>query len=92
MSQYIQALPHEPRKPVEITREHNDVVVIEGVRYAGDYFREFGHPDTDVLYSVFRDADGVVRLTIIRTPEEAKEFFEGLWRGAPAVEDQSHAV
>lgn len=76
MNNHIKQLPHQPKEPVSIEREHNDVIVIEGVRYDGDYFREFGYPDTNILYSVQRDDDGVVRLTMIRTPEEAAQFFK----------------
>jgi hypothetical protein len=72
----FQELPHEPKKPVSVEREHPDRLVIEGVTYDGDYFREMGHPDTDVLYAVRKDSEGVVCLTVIRSVEEAKEFFE----------------
>lgn len=76
MNNHFKPLPHEPKKPVTVEREHPDRLVIEGVLYDGDYFREFGHPDTDVLYAVRKDAEGAVCLTLIRSIEEAKEFFE----------------
>jgi hypothetical protein len=75
MEKFIKEVKHQAKEPVRIEREENDVVSIEGVKYAGDYFREFGAPDTDVLYAVMRDSDGVVRLTLVRTAEEAIEFF-----------------
>lgn len=71
---FIQRLSHEPLKPVSLEREHPDIVMIEGVRYEGDYFRAMAAPRTDVLYAV-RNDDGVTRLTIIRSVEDAKEFF-----------------
>lgn len=76
MSQFIKQVPHQPKEPVRIEREENDVINIEGVRYDGDYFRTLGAPDTDVLYAVQRFEEGVVRLTLIQSVEEAKEFFE----------------
>ena len=76
MNSHIRQLTHEPKKPASVERVHPDRLVIEGVTYDGDYFREMGHPDTDVLYAVRKDAEGVVRLTTIRSVEEAKEFFE----------------
>ena len=74
MSQFIKLLVS--KELVRVARVHPDRLLIEGVLYDGDYFREFGHPDTDVLYMVQKDADGCVRLTLIRSVEEAKEFFE----------------
>lgn len=86
MNTFIKQVTHQPKEPVRIEREHNDVIVIEGVRYDGDYFREFGYPNTDILYSVQRDDEGVVRLTMIRTPEEAVQFFSEE-QGAPAEDN-----
>jgi hypothetical protein len=36
---FIQEVEHVAVEPVRIEREHNDVIVIEGVRYGGDFFR-----------------------------------------------------
>ena len=73
---FIKPLPHVSVEPVRVEREHPDLLVIEGVRYDGDYFRTFSHPETDVLYQVRRDADGVVCLTVIDSLEKAMYFFE----------------
>jgi hypothetical protein len=73
-------MPHIEQKPLSIEREYtqegNEIIVIEGVRYDADYFRAFAHPETDVLYQVMRDGEGVVKLTVIQTLDEARKFFE----------------
>jgi len=76
MNNFIKKLPHQDKPPVSIEREENDVINIESVKYDGDYFRTLGAPETNVLYAVQRFEDGVMRLTLIRSVEEAKEFFE----------------
>lgn len=80
MNNMIQPMPHVEQKPLSIEREYtpegNEIIVIEGVRYDADYFRAFAHPETDLLYQVVRDSEGVVKLTIIRTLDEARVFFE----------------
>ena len=40
----------------------NDVLVVEGVRYHGDFFRVLAYPYTDSVYS-FETKDGVVTVT-----------------------------
>lgn len=79
MSNQIKALPHVTNPPLCIERDYdaagNEVIVIEGVRYAADYFREFSHPETNVLYQVARVED-VVCLTVVETCEQAAEFFD----------------
>ena len=72
---FIKQIDHQPVKPVEIERLPGDWIFIEGVRFSADYFREFAHPDTDVLYAVKRDGDQVW-LTVIRNVDEAVKFFE----------------
>lgn len=42
-NQYIRQVAHQPN-PVSIEREEGDVIVIEGVRYSGDYFRAASIP------------------------------------------------
>jgi len=79
----IKKVTHQP-KPVSIERELGDVVVIEGVRYSGDLFREFTLPSQDALYAVRRDGD-TVSLTVIRNAEEAKQFFEEIGQGGAAL-------
>ena len=76
MSSFIKQIAHVEKKPISIEREEGDVIVIEGVRYDADYFRTFGTPETDVLYSVQKIDDGCVKLTVISSVEEARIFFE----------------
>lgn len=76
--QLIKEIPHQAEKPLSIEREmtaHGEVIIIEGVRYDAAYFRTFSIPDADVLYAVERCED-FVKLTVINTVEEAKQFFE----------------
>lgn len=87
MSNFIKELVHVPEEPLRIEREFVDgreIIVIEGVRYEADYFRTFSHPETDVLYSVEKDAEGVVKLTIIRNRLEAARFFDETFGADPA--------
>lgn len=93
METLIKQLPHQPTPPLSIERDMSfgrECIIIEGVVYDADYFRTFSHPETDVLYSVMRMEDGVVMLTVIQTPEQAKEFFETV-QGVPA-EEIEHAL
>ncbi len=79
MSNFIKELPHAPVEPLRIEREFEDgreIIVIEGVRYDAEYFRVFSHPETDVLYSVVRGEDDVVKLTVINTRVDAGNFFD----------------
>ena len=75
---FIQEVEHEDRKPVSIEREPNDVVVIEGVRYAAELFRVFANPDLNLLYALRREDDQVV-VKIIRNANEAEAFFDGVF-------------
>lgn len=78
MNSNIKPIPHVGQEPLRIERDlsaGHEVIIIEGVRYEADYFRTFACPETDVLYAVRRDEDAVW-LTLIRTVEEAKEFFD----------------
>lgn len=72
--QFIQEVEHESKRPVSIEREPNDVVVIEGVRYAAELFRVFANPDANLLYALQRHDDQVV-VTLIRNPQDALSFF-----------------
>jgi len=76
--QFIKPLAHVSKQPVSVERVHPDRILIEGVLFDGDYFREIGYPKTDVLYMVRKDLDGCVCLTVIRDEFEAKKFFEQL--------------
>ena len=75
---FIQEVEHVAVEPVRIEREHNDEIVIEGVRYSGDYFRTLAVPNADVLYAIRRD-DDQVWLTVIRNANEAEAFFDGVF-------------
>jgi hypothetical protein len=76
MNNNIKQVVHEKKTPVRIERDFGDVIIIEGVKYAGDMFREFAIPNSDVLYAVRRDEFGSVALTTIRSLDEAKSFFD----------------
>ncbi len=75
----IKTLPHVATPLLSIVREFDEAgqefILIEGVKYAADYFRTFSHPETDVLYQVQREED-FLKLTVIDTREKAEEFFE----------------
>ncbi len=73
---FFKQLPHVAKQPISVERIHPDRILIEGVLFDGDYFREIGHPDTDVLYAIRKDLDGCVCLTVIRDELEARQFFE----------------
>ncbi len=84
---FIKELTHVPAEPLRIEREFEDgreIIVIEGVRYDADYFRVFSHPETDVLYSVVRGEDDVVKLTVIHNRVEAEHFFDETFGADPA--------
>jgi hypothetical protein len=82
--QFFRELEHAKDEPLKIARwwEHgSEKIIIEGVTYDADYFRTFSHPETDVLYAVVKDAEGVVCLTVIDSLEKATEFFEAVADG-----------
>lgn len=70
-------------KPVTVEHLPGDVVLIEGVRYSGHFFREVSIPNNEVLYAIRRDGDWIW-LTAIRNMEEAKKFFDEVGQGDPA--------
>jgi len=41
MSTFIQEIQHLGVKPVSVEREAEDMLVINGIRFTGDFFREF---------------------------------------------------
>jgi hypothetical protein len=88
MNMHIKNLEHVSKEPVSVVREHPDRLVIGGVVYDGDYFRTIGCPDTDVLYAVRRDSEGVVCLTVIDSLEKAMEFFEETLTPTPLPEGE----
>lgn len=90
-NQLIKQLLHEPWKPVEIERLPGDVLLIEGVRYAGELFREMAFPSGECLYAIRRDEDKVY-LTTVRTLEEAKKFFQETGQEEPAHLEVDDAV
>jgi hypothetical protein len=78
-NKFFKEIPHAQKPPLQIERSYENGVeriIVEGVVYDADYFRTFSHPDTDVLYAVARDDDGVVRLEVIDGIEKAMRFFE----------------
>lgn len=92
---FIEEIEHYPVKPVTIEREAFDMVIIEGVRYSGEYFRQFGHPDVNALYAVRKKGE-IVFLETIHNLDEAKNFFDSphpdpLPKGE-GVEGDEHAI
>jgi len=71
----IQELPHVGVRPVSVEREHPDRLIIEGVRFSGDFFRTISYPDPNYLYAIRRDEDGVVSFLVITNVEGAQDFF-----------------
>lgn len=74
MSGFIRQAEHEGKRPVRVERDFPDVLVIEGVRWAGEIFRTFSEPDDKYLYSLRREGDQVILVTV-HNEEEAKAFF-----------------
>ncbi len=94
MNSHIKPLPHQVKAPLNIERDMSmghEFIIIEGVKYDADYFRTFACPETDVLYAVVRDSD-VVKLTIVRTVEEAKIFFEETGQGDSVPMEEQDAL
>lgn len=75
---------YEAQKPVTIERDVNDVIVIEGVRYSGDVFRNNLWPKEAWLYAIRKREDDTVWITEIHNVEEAVKFFEQAGREDPA--------
>ncbi len=92
MNNNIKPVTYQKKTPVRIERDFDDVVVIEGVKYAGDLFREFTMPKSDVLYAVRSNEFGSVELTTIRSADEAKTFFEERNFHQDEIEGDEHAV
>jgi len=87
MSQFIKPMAHVAIQPVSVVREQPDILVIEGVRYSGDFFRQSAYPETDLLYAIRRDGDMVI-LKTVRNMNEAEKFFEEIGREHPAPTDE----
>ena len=84
MNSNIEQLPHQVKDPLSIERDisaGHEIIIIEGVKYDAEYFRMFATPEADVLYAVKRLAEDVVCLTVVRTVEEADEFFKEIKDG-----------
>lgn len=81
----IKLMVHTPEPPLRIERDYDEdgreFILIEGVRYEAEYFRQFSYPETDVLYQIARMED-FVRLVIVETREQAQEFFDEVERDA----------
>jgi len=72
---------HNPCKPVSVMREENDVLVVEGVRFDGDFFRTLSDPDPESMYVLRKLENGCVGFIEIDTLEKAKKFFEETAKG-----------
>ena len=95
MNSNIKQLPHQVKAPLSIERDismGHEIIIIEGVKYDADYFRTFAYPETDVLYAVRNLVDEVVCLTVVRTVEEAKIFFDEIGQGNPAPTEEEDGI
>ena len=94
-NQFIKQVAHQAEVPLSIERDWNnghEIIIIEGVKYDAEYFRMFAHPEADVLYAVKRIAEDVVCLTVVRTVEEAKIFFDETGQGDPAPTEEEYGI
>lgn len=78
-NQFMQEVEHEPKKPVSIARDGKDGVIIEGIRFSGDYFRTLKYPKPDVLYAIHSEPDSTITFTVVRNENEAAQFFDGVF-------------
>ena len=95
MNGNIKQLPHQVKAPLSIERDistGHEIIIIEGVKYDAEYFRMFATPEADVLYAVKRLAEDVVCLTVVRTVEEAKIFFDETGQGDPAPTEEEYGI
>ena len=95
MNSNIKQLPHQVKAPLSIERDismGHEIIIIEGMKYDADYFRTFAYPETDVLYAVRNLVDEVVCLTVVRTVEEAKIFFDEIGQGNPAPTEEEDGI
>lgn len=95
MNSNIKTLPHQVKAPLSIERDIStgyEIIIIEGVRYDAEYFRTFAYPETDVLYAVKKLAEDDVCLTVVRTVEEAKIFFDETRQGDPAPTEEENVL
>ena len=95
MNSNIKQLPHQAKAPLSIERDIStgrEIIIIEGVKYDAEYFRMFATPEADVLYAVKKLAEDVVCLTVVRTVEEAKIFFDEIGQGNPAPTEEEYGI
>lgn len=95
MNSNIKTLPHQVKAPLSIERDSSmghEIIIIEGVRYHADFFRMNAMPSDDVLYAVHKRDDGVVIVTVVRTVEEAKIFFNEIGQGDPAPTEEENVL
>ena len=52
-------IAYQGKRPVSLEREENDVVVIEGIRFDGEFFRQLAYFESNVLFRI-RRIDGEV--------------------------------
>jgi hypothetical protein len=75
---FIKKIPHNPIEPVRVERDGTDSLIVEGVRFDGDFFRTLAYPSPYYLYAIRRDGEQVV-LTVIHNKEESDKFFEEIY-------------
>jgi hypothetical protein len=64
-AKFITQVQHNPVQPVSVVRESDDVLVIEGVRFSGNFFRAFAEEQERRRWIG----------QLIRTVHDAVEFF-----------------
>jgi len=79
---FIEPVEHQAKKPVSIERDANDVIIVEGVRYSGDFFRTMAYPDPKYLYAIRRDGKQVIVTTIHNQQEAQGYFFKQAYGGS----------
>lgn len=75
---FIKPMAHQAEKPLQIERDWSsgrEVIIIEGVRYAAEFFQMIAKPEIDALYALKNNEIGNY-WQIIRSMDEAKKFFE----------------
>jgi uncharacterized protein YhbP (UPF0306 family) len=64
-TKFIQQVQHNPIQPISVVRENDDVLVIEGVRFSGNFFRLFSEEQERRRW----------KAPLVRTVHDAVQFF-----------------
>jgi hypothetical protein len=77
----------EDMKPLNFHYDYlTDALIVEGVRYAGEFFRNVAWPDADALYSFERDGDVV---TVTKHAKEQTEIANDVPLNPKMLENQA---